>query len=543
MWGCGSKRTGRVDFALSGEEKKALLSDQQTVDVEALRRLHVVLLDIAGGQPLDVAMRSVTTAVADVTRFGVVAAYVVGEDIEVVAVTGSEEARTQLEGQRYRREVFERLLEAGEPWGELRFHRDPRALLERENTEYWIGESDLPARTPYADASAGSPLDREGAAVGDVDDPRGPWDPSSVLLAPLRSARGHLIGLLGVDQPLDGRLPSHTQCELLEIFATQTGLALDNRQLVTDLVAEHDRLRANATTLRRVFGSAPIGMWTTALEEPTRGQITQVNDAMCRLFGYTAEEFTDLRIDDLTEAESDPELGDRLRQVAEGGLESDRIETTCVRRDGGIFWGQIHLAAISPDSGHGPPSHLIAQIVDISARKASEHELAHRAAHDPLTGLLNRTVIAERLQLVLSSERDARRPGAILFCDLDHFKVINDRHGHQAGDEVLAGVGRRIGNVVRRSDSVGRYGGDEFLVLVPEISADEARQMAIRLVDAVNEPFMVEGEESSVGVSVGVVMLRVDGSSAAEEVLAVADEAMYHAKSASGPERFVVREL
>jgi diguanylate cyclase (GGDEF)-like protein len=158
-------------------------------------------------------------------------------------------------------------------------------------------------------------------------------------------------------------------------------------------------------------------------------------------------------------------------------------------------------------------------------------ELRHMAQHDPLTDLPNRAMFSHRLQHEL--ERAKRHQGrfALIFLDLDHFKPINDHHGHGVGDRLLQQVARRLQGAVRASDTVGRIGGDEFVVLMPELGADDtALGLAEKIRQVVRESYNVEGHALTISCSLGVAVYPDDG----EDEIALtkaADEAMYRAKA------------
>jgi diguanylate cyclase (GGDEF)-like protein len=165
-------------------------------------------------------------------------------------------------------------------------------------------------------------------------------------------------------------------------------------------------------------------------------------------------------------------------------------------------------------------------------RGRSELLLAHRALHDALTGLPNRMLLLDRLGYALAQSEREESSVAVFFLDLDGFKAVNDRLGHLAGDALLRGIAGRLLAWVRPGDTVSRFGGDEFTVLVREVSGlDEAAQIAERLTDAVRAPLAVEGEQISLTPSIGVALDH--GIHKPEELIERADKAMYLAKRRS----------
>jgi diguanylate cyclase (GGDEF)-like protein len=168
--------------------------------------------------------------------------------------------------------------------------------------------------------------------------------------------------------------------------------------------------------------------------------------------------------------------------------------------------------------------------VDLTQRKATERAIAHLALHDPVTGLANRRLLFDRLQHALTrANRQAGRV-AVLYCDVDHFKRINDTFGHRAGDLVLQDVARRLESVLREDDTLARVGGDEFVVVFEELSdATEATRIAERARLAMSIPVVVDGQELEITGSIGVALSGRAGEDV-DSLLRRADDAMYVAK-------------
>lgn len=212
-------------------------------------------------------------------------------------------------------------------------------------------------------------------------------------------------------------------------------------------------------------------------------------------------------------------------------------EYRAIAKDGRVVWLRDEMVAVPVEEGR--PTQIRGVIVDITERKELEERLRQHAFYDTLTGLPNRVLFMERLEHALTRvERASARTLAVMFLDVDDFKVINDTLGHAAGDNVLAAIGERLGSVARRIDTPARFGGDEFTLLLEDLEGpDDILAVADRLADRLAEPFRIGGHDLTLSASLGIAV--ADGPSSAEELVRHADMAMYRAKE-NGKARYEI---
>jgi diguanylate cyclase (GGDEF)-like protein/PAS domain S-box-containing protein len=465
-----------------------------------LRALHRVIGDLNLARDLAGTLRAVVDGAVSGLGFGAAAVHIVRSDgdLQTAAVAGGPGVSEALGGAIGERASWENLLAAGERWGALRFVRGPLAACDQTPA--------LPTWMPD---------------VVPIDDPEA-WLPEDALLAPLHAPDGELVGVLSVDLPPHGLRPDAWRRELLEMFAAQAAIAIDNARLRTEtllamarLEREQRALRASEESFRQAFENAPSGMAMTSLLPHDHGTLLRVNDALTRMLGYPSA--TLCRFGLLAFAH--PE--DRA-VLAEHGEAPGRTEVRLIRSDGAVVWVSLRASVVCHPGGG---SHfLLTHVEDIEDRKRHEQTLAHQATHDALTGLPNVAELHARMAAYLASQ--ARL--AVLFCDLDGFKAVNDEHGHLVGDGVLAEVARRLAGAVREIDTVARVGGDEFVVLAVDVSPAQAADLADRLAGALAEPVLVDGRQVVVGGSFGVSW--AEPGSTPEDLLRQADSRMYAQK-------------
>jgi diguanylate cyclase (GGDEF)-like protein/PAS domain S-box-containing protein len=311
------------------------------------------------------------------------------------------------------------------------------------------------------------------------------------------------------------------------------------------VAVEHRRLAAEAHALeeserrwRIAFDSAPVPMAEVDLE----GRYLKVNGALCELFGHRRENLIGASVRTLCHPDEADEIGVLIRKMVSREVSHIRVERRFVRADGLPVWVAVSVAPVTTDGGR--VTHMLTHYLDITDRKRFEHQLEELVDHDPLTGLLNRRGFDAQLERQVAHVAKHGPVGALLVVDLDNFKQVNDTLGHQAGDELIVSVADRLRATVRYNDVVARWGGDEFAVLLPRATAQEAQTVADKIVRAVRAHAAVffGGGAGHTTASVGVAFFDVPGQRASD-VVAHADLSMYQAKQAGRDRTATFKEL
>lgn len=287
-------------------------------------------------------------------------------------------------------------------------------------------------------------------------------------------------------------------------------------------------LKENRERLRQaaaVFDCTREGVLVT----DTQGLIVHVNRAFMEITGYQCEDVMGQRPSLFKSGRHSAHFYQQMFQALEStGEWSGEIWN---RRKSGEVYPQWQTIRVIHDD-QGKVSHYVAVFSDISAMKNSEHELAHLAHHDPLTDLPNRLLFTDRAEQALASAQVHKRGCALLLMDLDHFKIINDSLGHNVGDQLLKLVAERLSGLFGPGVTLARLGGDEFAVLAescPQVV--QAAALAQRMLNAMKEPFIFDGNQLFISASIGISLFPSDALSA-EQLLRNADSALFKAKSA-----------
>jgi diguanylate cyclase (GGDEF)-like protein/PAS domain S-box-containing protein len=307
------------------------------------------------------------------------------------------------------------------------------------------------------------------------------------------------------------------------VATTQAALA-ETTAAMSALTRAQEALGDSEQRFRIAFEGNMAPMIFTGLED----EVIAVNDAFCRLIGRTREEILEYHWPPYTHPDDLAITAEAHQRLLSGEIDQIRYVKRYLHRDGHTIVVEVSKHAARDEDGNLLYAVLSAR--DITEERALTEMLSHQALHDPLTGLANRALFDDRLVQAISRAHRSGATGAVLLVDLDDFKGVNDTHGHLVGDEVLRGVAQRLAMVTRTTDSLSRFGGDEFFYLAEELhDASEADQIAQRLLSVLEESFDFNGLHFRQFASIGIAIFDDDVS--ASEYVQRADLALYEAKS------------
>lgn len=357
----------------------------------------------------------------------------------------------------------------------------------------------------------------------------GTWHVLRIRTAPMpnrgeSSAPTHLMVGIGSDRTETRDLSVRLARADEEVERLRAELSQTRRQLRT----AREQSLSDLESIRRRFAlamhHAPIGMALVGLD----GSFLDVNPALCHIVRYSPEELAGLTFQDITHPDDLASDLDLLQQLLMGEITNYRMDKRYIRKDGTTVWVELQVSLVR--NGDGTPEHFVSQIVDIDDRREEYASLSFKAHHDPLTGLVNRSGLLAALHRLDMANSDGTHPFAVIYCDIDGFKLVNDRAGHAAGDALLREIAGRISHAVRSGDTVARIGGDEFIVALdrtPDVPAAVAVADKIRA--AVARPLAIAGITRQITISAGVAS-SLDGGSSPDDIVRRADEALYRAK-------------
>ena len=302
-------------------------------------------------------------------------------------------------------------------------------------------------------------------------------------------------------------------------------------QDVSERKRAEQKIRDAEKRYRTLVEQIPAVTYIDPVDDPHTSLYT--SPQIERMLGYTPQEWQNEKLwpKRLHPADRERVLAADERFEAGGG-ESFSEEYRLLAKDGTVVWVREEAVLVRDEAGD--PLYWQGVFYDLTERKALEERLHHQAFHDPLTDLPNRRMFAEHLKGALERTRgrNGRKKSAVLFMDLDNFKVVNDSLGHEVGDRLLAAVARRLEACLRRGEVAARLGGDEFTLLLENISsAGEAEEIAERVIRELRAPFAIEGHLIFATISIGIALSDAVGRGQGDLLMRAADIALYRAKS------------
>lgn len=283
-------------------------------------------------------------------------------------------------------------------------------------------------------------------------------------------------------------------------------------------------LRASEARFRSIFELSPLGI---SLVSRRDYRFVQANPRYCELVGYSLEELQRMTVTDVTHPDDWPRLR-QLCRVSSSEKQAITVRKRYLRKDGATRWVNVTTDLLFEQTSGEPLA--LGLVEDITERQEAEERIRHLALHDALTDLPNRTLLQDRLRQATNDARRERTMVALLFLDLDRFKIVNDSLGHTVGDRLLETVAERLRHHVRGSDTVCRLGGDEFVVVLTAVhDASDAARVADKLLRGLAEPVRIDGHTLNVSTSIGISLYPMDGGDP-DTLLRNADTALYQAK-------------
>jgi diguanylate cyclase (GGDEF)-like protein/PAS domain S-box-containing protein len=329
--------------------------------------------------------------------------------------------------------------------------------------------------------------------------------------------KDEVIGVIAVQSYTDPYLYDKHDLEVLTSISDQVAIAIDRKRT-------EDELRESEKKYRYIFNNAPAGMYEIDF---TKRKFIEVNEVLCKYTGYSEDEFLSINPLDLLADKSKKKFIEAYETVLNGGKISSDVEYNIIKKN-----GQILYAVLKSDYTYKKRKLVGARVVvhDITKRKAMEDNLKRLASTDSLTGANNRRSFLEKGTYELLRSRRYNHPFSFLMMDIDHFKAVNDTYGHQVGDEVLKKLVSQSNKLIRATDFLGRLGGEEFGVILPETDNETAMEVGERLRIEMSK-ISIDSDQGQVQftVSIGLSMLEKKTDTLVI-IMDRADSALYKAK-------------
>ncbi|HYD33436.1 MAG TPA: diguanylate cyclase [Methylophilaceae bacterium] len=356
-------------------------------------------------------------------------------------------------------------------------------------------------------------------------------------IVPYRNPIESLVDKFATGQPAD-KIINHNitgfrkDRSQIEARVSLSPMPFEHRQVIFVTIVDHTLLNSTKQGLkegearfRAVFKFSPIGMAILG----TDGRWLKANNALCEMLGYSEEELMSRTMLDLTHPEDMHNNLNMLHQSVSGELDQYRVEARYFHKNGNTLWISSSISKIV--DGAGNPMHLIAQMENITDAKSNQELIQHLEYHDVLTDLPNRRLLIDRLNQNLMQAKRHKRLMAVILLDIDDFKQINETHGHKVGDELLKIVAARLNKCVRSVDTISRQGGDEFVIVLAEISrAQDAQIVANAILKDISQPISIGNIEVQTTSSLGIAIYSPGSPDDVEKLLEKARKALFEMK-------------
>lgn len=303
-----------------------------------------------------------------------------------------------------------------------------------------------------------------------------------------------------------------------------TGVVVFSKD-ITEFKRAEDAIRESEQKYKAILENIEDGYQEVDLS----GNVIFFNDSILKMLGYSRAEFARMNYRDFIDEVTATEIFQILNEIYETGNPFRGVEIEVIKWDGSKRNVELFISLMKDAKGNATGFRNF--IRDITERKRSEETIKRLAYHDPLTGLPNRLLFRDRLNMAIARAKRNRQYLSVMMLDLDNFKDINDTLGHHVGDQLLQSVGNRMTGLLRRGDTISRMGGDEFLILLPEIQKiEDTHRVVKKIIETFRMPFLIDNRELRITTSIGIATYPKD-SEDVDTLIKNADIAMYHAKA------------
>ena len=320
-------------------------------------------------------------------------------------------------------------------------------------------------------------------------------------------------------------LDLHQEAAELNEISSSFNRMIDRFEKTTESLHQtKEALYASEEKYRNILEQIEEGYYEVDLA----GNFTFFNNRVSQILGYSAEELKSMNNRQYMDKENSKKVFLDYNDVFRTGLPKNNLDAELIKKNGKKMYAGISITLIKDSSGQ--PIGFRGIIHDITERRQAEEKIRQLAYHDSLTGLPNRKLFSDRWSIALAQSQRNQQKVGIAMLDLDNFKKVNDTLGHDVGDLLLQAAAKRLSAALRKGDTVARFGGDEYVLIIPDLKTiEDAIPVAQKIVDSFRKPFLIDKHQLFVTTSIGIAVYPNDGTDG-DILLKNADKAMYQAK-------------